>query len=656
MTSSIVHHHDDPGCTLNQSSRRRRPARSLRRPCASLFLLGPILLLAPGGCPLPGPDGDQNSNLNSNVANDNGDVGGPRPDDNVDSNDNAPGSNNNTGGNSNTASNDNSNPVGNDNTAGENSNDNANGNDNAGNQNDNGSDNGEIANSATSITASDGGAMTDPEGVAAPEGVMNIRWKDARGADRTLALGSYLHQYDFSFDDGRQIIARSANDDAYGHPGFGYVVSHNNQNGNSPLGKSNVPSLITTHVFDGGHHATHRIELLYDRDKEGGGYGVKVPLVIEWFVATGRDHPVWSVTWKMDQVQNPNNVDFDAYRMDVRGPYGSLNFDGAPSLNDGDAIGGVAWGDADYLFTTTDAQLSANSPWLYDIANSVCFTRTWTANVNAEMAIVQTRVGDRQMGYGDRVVGRERGQNSAANFTNKGDCAGFGDNRAYSLPCINGWPYQLMNFDWYAGGPKPLGEATGTKLIAWGTPYGWLGASSFYLFDFSGTADGRGERSYATFIVLGPKGRYNAQNGQYDLPGDASRVIDAVEALAAATIGDVTAGSIATQAPRGPGAVQMKSLVNGYDDTYAAFRFNAVANRAAFTIFPAAGRTIEHPIIILSNYSGTKLPTIRFAGATLSLNDGTSASGAFVSRNSMTNELWITINANIAQSTAISIE
>jgi hypothetical protein len=342
-----------------------------------------------------------------------------------------------------------------------------------------------IANSVKSITIAEGGIRKDPEG-SAPDGDVNlITWKDSRNADRTMTLGAYLYQYDFSFDENRQVVTRSANDNAFGHPGFGYVVSHNNENGNSPLGKVNVPAKVETTVFPGGHHAVHRVDLIYDRDKEGGSFGIQIPVVIEWFVATGRDHPVWAVTWKMGEAANPQNPNFDKYRMDVRGPYGSLNFDGAANRNEGGAIGGVAWGDFGLKFTTSDAGLTLNSPWTYDTLNTVCFTHAWTATKNAEMGIVQTRVSDKEMGYQDRVVRCERGHTSAEDYPNKRNCAQFGgDDRKYVVPCVSGWPYQLMNFDWDPGSGKPPGDATGTKLIAWGSPYGWLAASSFDLFDF----------------------------------------------------------------------------------------------------------------------------------------------------------------------------
>jgi len=507
-----------------------------------------------------------------------------------------------------------------------------------------------IPNSSNSITAVVGDIRPDPEGIAPPRRVTLITWKDSRDAERAMTLGAYLYQYDFSFDDGQQIITRSANDNAYGHPGFGYVVSHNTETGNSPLGKANAPSNVESIVFSGGHHAIHRVEFIYDREKEPDGFGIQIPVVIEWFVATGRDHPVWAVTWKMDDAANPQNRSFDEYRMDVRGPYGSLNFDGAATPDQGDAIGGVAWGDFGLKFTTTDAQLTLNSPWTYTTPNTVCFTQSWTANENAEMGIVQTRVADKEMGYQDRVVGRERGHISAENYLNKGDCTDFGgDNRTYAVPCVSGWPYQLMNFDWDPTAGKPVDEPTGTKLIAWGSPYGWLGASSFDLFDYSATADGRGDRSYATFIVLGPKLRQGN-----DQAGDVALTIKAVEALNAAMISDVNPGSLVTQVAKGPGATQLKNLTNGYNDSYTAYYVNANDNQVAFTFTPAAGTVVNNPIFVVQNYTIQQLPNITVDGNPSTINVGADA-GAFVSLNPATHELWVTINAAIHTATRIEI-
>ena len=512
---------------------------------------------------------------------------------------------------------------------------------------------------ANSIRIASGPPRADPEGVApTPASTSVLTWQDSRGAERTMILGGHLYQYDFSFVGGlpdvSQPSARSAGDDAFGHPGFGYVVSHNTATGNSPLGKGKAPTLVRTTAFSGGHHAVHRVEIVYDRGLEPDGQGIAIPVVIDWFVATGRDHPVWAVTWRTGAAANPQGVSFDTYRMDSRAPYGSLAFDGAASAAAGDAIGGVAWGDFGMRFTTTDAQLTLASPWRYDQTSTVAFTQAWTATVNAEMGIVQTRRGDKEMGYQDRVWGRERGATSATAYQGKGNCADLGDPRLYTLPCVGGWPYQLMNFDWDPGSGKPPGEPTGTKLLAWGTPYGWLGASSFDLFDFSATADGRGDRSYATFIVLGPRCRYDG-GGACTQPGDVATTLAAVSALAAASISGVTPGTLVASAPRGPGATQAKALASGYDDTYAVYRLSAEGDRVGFTFTPAADQPVRSPIFVVEGYRSTQPPTVTVGGVPRTVNTGASTSGAFVSLDVEGQRLWVTLNETISTATRITM-
>jgi hypothetical protein len=269
------------------------------------------------------------------------------------------------------------------------------------------------------------------------------------------------------------------------------------------------------------------------------------------------------------------------------------------------------------------------------------------------MGLVETRPADKEMGYPDRVYGRERGNTSAAAYLNKGDCTALGDARTYVVPCVTGWPYQLMNYDWDPSGGKPATEATGTKLIAWGSPYGWLGASNSDLFDYSGTVDARGDRSFATFIVLGPHCRFSG--GVCDQPGDVADTVHVVEALAGATIGNVTAGSVVSQVPKGPGATEMKTIVNGYDDTYAAWYLSASNNQVAFTFTPAGGQPVKNPIFVVQNYLAARLPSVTAGGLSLSVNDGTATSGALVSFDASRSELWVTVNRTVSAATDVQI-
>jgi hypothetical protein len=207
-----------------------------------------------------------------------------------------------------------------------------------------------------------------------------------------------------------------------------------------------------------------------------------------------------------------------------------------------------------------------------------------------------------------------------------------------------------MNFDWDPTAGKPVNEATATKLIAWGSPYGWLGASSFDLFDYSATADGRGDRSYATLIVLGPKERSNQGNA-----GDVALAIEEVEALNAATLSDVNPGSLVTQVPKGPGASQIRAIANGYNDTYTAYYLNANANQVAFTFTPAVGTVVKNPIFVVQNYTSLQLPTISVDGNPITVNDG-AAAGAFVSLNIASSQLWVTIHSAIGAATRVQID
>jgi hypothetical protein len=157
--------------------------------------------------------------------------------------------------------------------------------------------------------------------------------------------------------------------------------------------------------------------------------------------------------------------------------------------------------------------------------------------------------------------------------------------------------------------------------------------------------------SYATFIVLGPKFRFDQGNDQ---AGDVAITIKAVEALNAATISDVNPGSLVTQAAKGPGATQMKNIPNGYNDSYTAYYLNANDNQVAFTFTPAVGTLVRNPIFVVQNYTAQQLPRITVDGSPIAVNIGADA-GAFISLNPATNELWTTLNATINTAIAVQI-
>jgi hypothetical protein len=130
--------------------------------------------------------------------------------------------------------------------------------------------------------------------------------------------------------------------------------------------------------------------------------------------------------------------------------------------------------------------------------------------------------------------------------------------------------------------------------------------------------------------------------------------IKAVEALNAATIGDVSPGSLVTQVAKGPGATQMKSITNGYNDSYAGYCLKASGNQVAFTFTPAVGTSVKNPIFLVQNFTAGQLPRITVDGDPITVNIGADAR-AFVSLNPATNELWVTLNATIDNTIGVQI-
>ncbi len=457
-------------------------------------------------------------------------------------------------------------------------------------------------------------------------GVNCVSWVDANNKARALNLGAYLFDYVMNWGANRYV----ATDDAGGHPGFGYVVSHNSVNGNSPLGSFMNPDAVKTTVFAGANHAIHRVVINYTRDTEAGGNGVVVPVVIEWLVAAGRNDPVWAVNWKMNQAQNPNAVNFDTYRMDSRGPYGSIGWDGkTASSGQSEKILGVQWGAGGYKFEAVRlGGLTSGAGWNYTQLSPANYVKAITDTTPVEFGIVQT-ARDSFMGYPDGVSGRlnTKTSNSYGNA-----CPGNGT----LMPCAQDWPYQMMQYS----APDGSFAATPTtgKLMAWGTPYGWLGASTFSSFDYLSDKPGTGERSYGTYIAWG---EYGAVDSSEDPVESAKRSADGASYWTVTSINSGV-GAVATRAAL-PGSVSTRALpANGYNETYGAFEFVAsAAGRVDLVIInqglAGTNTTIRRPVMVFNDYAG--------APPALKINSVAAVSGIdyLASYDTASRRLWVTV-------------
>jgi len=115
--------------------------------------------------------------------------------------------------------------------------------------------------------------------------------------DPTGHWGGYLRQYVYDADGTTRVVNGSG--DRY--PGFGLLVNHF---ADTYYASHSAPGAGRSIVFAGRHHAIHEFK---SRLNLGGG---PVDATVHWFFATGRDHPVWAVTFDSSPA-GPNAVQAD---------------------------------------------------------------------------------------------------------------------------------------------------------------------------------------------------------------------------------------------------------------------------------------------------------------------------------------------------------
>lgn len=218
-------------------------------------------------------------------------------------------------------------------------------------------------------------------------------WKDSNNQPRVAVLahndgqvfnnarGGALREFRYQLPNGSTRILPVTTYGNAGYGGFGYVVSHASRSAcagdDSPLGGF-LPGAGYERVFEGRHHAIFRFRQDYPRNcGTTGGLARKMPVTIDWMFSTGRDHPVWAITYDVDLAYAtsggaiaPANTFYD----DSRAPYGELAIDG-----DGfTSLDGTAWGDR-WKFTTTSSPITLNSSWTWNVANTVPYVKEWLA-------------------------------------------------------------------------------------------------------------------------------------------------------------------------------------------------------------------------------------------------------------------------------------
>lgn len=429
--------------------------------------------------------------------------------------------------------------------------------------------------------------------------------------------GGALREFRYQMPDNSTRVAGVTNYGNGGQGGFGYVVSHSAWPGNgggcngddSPLGYG-TPGAFQR-VFEGRHHAIFRFTQNYPRHCSAAAAGAtsSVPVTIDWIFSTGRDNPLWSITYDMSAL--PANYLFD----DSRAPYGELNIDGAGATD----ISGVGWGDR-WQFNSTTVPVTLNSAWTWNVANTVPYVKLWINSTNATMGTVQSQTMTQQ-----DAGSRNQFYQDITPFWNKTSAQGNAGG-TYSMPWQDSWPYQA-NADSIG-----VGVSNSNARLTWGTSYGFIGQTSYSVYDgVVANAPGYPKKSYAVYVVLGP---------QSTLPVEAQRgQIETVQTLALTA----SVGSVAASGPAGPARADTITYAPvGYNPIYGALTFAAAANALTANIAVGAGRTLKHPLIVVRGVTAYPA-TVKLNGTSL-----TADADYFPSLRAGTNELWLTLNRDLS--------
>jgi hypothetical protein len=498
--------------------------------------------------------------------------------------------------------------------------------------------------SALLLAAPAGAQVMQIERGVTVDGMVSDRftWKDSAGQDRVAVLahntgqsgpggsrGGELREFRYQTPGGTRVVRASGSAFA----GFGYVVSHNNDfsfctGGGDPSSLGHFTTGQIVRVFEGRHHAIFRFTQAYPRYCTTGAPAQQynLPVTIDWVFSTGRDNPLWAVTWDMSTIPVGRLED------DARGPYGELLFDGAASQGGHSLIAGVGWGDR-YKFVSTTNPVVYNSAWTWNAPNTIPYVKLWTSTVDATMGTVQTQTITQQDAGGYFGVNRW-------NTTSAGGpaCLGFGEDHV--MPCSFNWPYQSINYE--LNPLAPAAPTNGTRL-AWGTNFGFLGqaayrihGSNYYGGPLPDTfAPGHPRKSYSTHIVLG---RHTV-----DPVGAQVAQIETVQATALTA----AIGSVATSGPAGinrPDSVAYAPA--GWNHVYGAWAVAAAGNAVDANFNVTAG-SLARPLVIVSNWTAGTLPSVvRLNGAPL-----VQDVDYFPSVRTAASELWITLGRNLAGGT-----
>ena len=430
------------------------------------------------------------------------------------------------------------------------------------------------------------------------------RWLDSNQQQRTAVLtrnnvmdpggtyGGMLRQYRYPVGTQERVATGTGANDKYG---WGYVVSHFD-------GTSTSTAVIPgsyRQVFIGRHHALH--EFSWNLSIKG----IPVKTTVHWLFATGRDHPLYAITFDSSAAGSTGMpVDVDS-----RAPYGDIAWDGDGTQA---LVDGVQWGDK-YRFFSRDEPLTAQSRWDYTQPNVVPYALAYSRSANAEMGSVQT-VSWAHHNTGGSWFDDNWGRTSE----NRYDSGGFG---SWRMPANWNWTYQLCQYELSDTQP------TRSKRIAWGLMYGAVGRLSYWGYGYERTYSGQPHQSYSVYMVLG---RQSTQ--------EVLSQVSQVERALQGQLG-VIQGQVVTQGPGGVARTDPVSYpVAGYNGTYGAYELQADASGGFTLTLNAAGGDLRNPLFRIRDMGG--VPGQLTLDGTVLVAD----QDYFASYDASTGTVWLTVN------------
>jgi hypothetical protein len=478
-------------------------------------------------------------------------------------------------------------------------------------------------------------ATTADNGLAA----RSITWKDANNLQRNAILvdqraagAGYLRQFTYKVS-GVDRVCRGTG--ANGHQGDGYTQNHTVYGGdNSSHGTAGTTSI----PLNGAHHSIVDFYMpnYYINPSGTGASNGTVPTRIQWFFATGRDYPIFSIT------QDARGIAAGNLGADCRSPYGDMHYDGTTNYSSpytGDLIGGASWGDTRKWVTLTNGtlnestQATTNSGWRYDELNTIPYAMQWTKNIDAEQGRVLTQP----------ITVKDMGQNSFPALANVQTPNG-------PMIADGQWCYQILNYGIIdAGGGV-------TKRLTWGTNWGYPGGfdewgGSPSKTDF--TKHSNGARTNGMLLAFSLFDVFGTHTGGYK-NGATGKMVKQMGNMAQATL-SASIGTVITSGPAGVGlasnvANNVTYVPSGYNHVYATWEVNAASNIATATLTPAALAPIENPVFVINNFTAGSLGTVCINNVA-----ATNNTDYFATIDASNSKAWITLNRTITAPTTLKV-